>query len=333
MMPIQPSSPSLRVMQGGVKSVTMGAHPHTTTSQAVTEVDTQSLDNAGMLNQQPVAGDTAANGESARNRKVAHPVKASHNKAAHHKAPHEMSLRSLISSDIDAVLKQDPAARNRLEVMLCYPGLHAIWMHRVAHKLWLDKKYLPARLLSQLSRSLTGIEIHPGAQLGHRVFIDHGMGVVIGETAVVGDNVTIYQGVTLGGTGKESGKRHPTVLDNVVIGSGAKVLGNIEIGKNVNIGASSVVLKSVPPDCTVVGVPGRIIRRHNTAHKPFHTIQVVASKVSGAVTAGVDETARHVKAHTPDVSGVLDRLTTLQASKTAVPTPSARPEHTIQYDI
>ena len=172
------------------------------------------------------------------------------------------SLRSFffhMREDINAVLERDPAATSVLEVVLLYSGLHALWWWRVYHWLWVRGMRFPARLLSQMSRFFSGIEIHPGAQIGRRFFIDHGMGVVIGETAEIGDDVTLYQGVTLGGTGKETGKRHPTVCDNVVIGSGAKILGSITIGANCRIGAGSVVLRSVPPDSTVVGVPGHIV--------------------------------------------------------------------------
>ncbi|PMQ01581.1 MAG: serine O-acetyltransferase [Dictyoglomus sp. NZ13-RE01] len=164
-----------------------------------------------------------------------------------------------LKADYKAVFEKDPAARNFLEVILCYPGFHAILLHRVAHFLWKLKIPVIPRLISHVNRFLTGIEIHPGAKIGKGFFIDHGMGVVIGETTEIGDNVLIYQGVTLGGTGKEKGKRHPTIGNNVVIGAGAKVLGPITIGDNVRIGAGSVVLKSVPPNCTVVGVPGKII--------------------------------------------------------------------------
>lgn len=164
-------------------------------------------------------------------------------------------------NDIDVVFEQDPAARSRLEVIFTYSGVHAIWAHRLAHWLWRKKLYFVARFLSQVSRLITGIEIHPGAKIGQRLFIDHGMGVVIGETCEIGDNVTIYQGVTLGGTGKEKGKRHPTVEDHVLIASGAKVLGSFTIGKNSRIGAGSVVLNEVPPNSTVVGIPGKVVIR------------------------------------------------------------------------
>jgi serine O-acetyltransferase len=171
------------------------------------------------------------------------------------------SLPSLIREDVVTVLERDPAAKSRLEVFLCYSGLHAVWFYRINHWLWNHGFLLLARWLSQVARFLTGIEIHPGAEIGRRLFIDHGLGVVIGETAIVGNDVTLYQGVTLGGTGKEHGKRHPTIEDEVVIGGGAKVLGNITIGRNCRIGAGSVVLRSVPENSTVVGVPGHIIFR------------------------------------------------------------------------
>jgi len=164
-----------------------------------------------------------------------------------------------LKEDIQVVFEQDPAARSYLEVILTYSGLHAIWAHRVAHSLFKRKFFFLARTISQISRFFTGIEIHPGAKIGRRFFIDHGMGVVIGETCEIGDNVTVFQGVTLGGTGKEKGKRHPTIKDNALIATGAKVLGSITIGENSKIGAGSVVLKEVPPNSTVVGVPGRIV--------------------------------------------------------------------------
>src|SRR6202158_3335715 len=171
-------------------------------------------------------------------------------------------LLSLIREDVTSVLEHDPAARSRLEIYLCYSGLHAVWFYRINHWLWNHCFFLLARWLSQVARFLTGIEIHPGARIGRRLFIDHGLGVVIGETAIVGDDVTLYQGVTLGGTGKQQGKRHPTIEDNVVIGGGAKVLGNITVGRNCRIGAGSVVLRNVPENSTVVGVPGHIIFRN-----------------------------------------------------------------------
>lgn len=164
-----------------------------------------------------------------------------------------------LKKDIQVIFERDPAAKSVLEVLLNYPGLHAIWFHRISHYFYNKKWYVLARFISQVGRFFTQIEIHPGAKIGEGLFIDHGAGVVIGETAEIGDNVTIYQGVTLGGTGKEKGKRHPTIGNNVVISAGAKVLGSFKVGDNVRIGAGSVVLKEVPPNCTVVGVPGRIV--------------------------------------------------------------------------
>ncbi|KGX90410.1 serine acetyltransferase [Pontibacillus halophilus JSM 076056 = DSM 19796] len=173
-----------------------------------------------------------------------------------------MHLLKLFKEDVDVVFDQDPAARGRLEVILTYSGLHAIWAHRVAHACYKRKFFFLARLISQISRFFTGIEIHPGAQIGRRFFIDHGMGVVIGETCEIGDNVTIFQGVTLGGTGKEKGKRHPTLKDHSLVATGAKVLGSITVGENSKVGAGSVVLKDVPDHSTVVGIPGQIVIRN-----------------------------------------------------------------------
>ncbi len=178
-------------------------------------------------------------------------------------------MLSTLIADFRIIFERDPAARNWLEVLFCYPGLQALLFHRVSHQLFrLGLPFIP-RLISHIARFLTGVEIHPGAEIGQGVFIDHGMGVVIGETAIVGDYCLIYQGVTLGGTGKESGKRHPTLGENVVVGGGAKVLGNLEIGNNVRIGAGSVVLRNVPSDCTVVGVPGRIVYRSGVKVNPL----------------------------------------------------------------
>lgn len=174
-----------------------------------------------------------------------------------------MSVFSSIGNDIKNIYNCDPAAHNILEILFAYPGFHARQFHRVAHTLYRWKIPFIPRLISHISRFLTGIEIHPGAALGEAVFIDHGMGVVIGETAIVGDYVTIYQGVTLGGTSLQKVKRHPTIGNHVVIGVGAKVIGNITIGDNTKIGASSVVVKSVPPNCTVVGNPGRVVAVHD----------------------------------------------------------------------
>ncbi|MBM7615327.1 serine O-acetyltransferase [Alkaliphilus hydrothermalis] len=174
-----------------------------------------------------------------------------------------MQFFKLIKEDIQAIFERDPAAKTTLEVLLCYPGLHAIMFHRISHGLYRLGWVVLARIVSNIARWLTGIEIHPGAVIGRKLFIDHGTGVVIGETTVIGDCVTIYQGATLGGTGKEKGKRHPTIGNNVVISSGAKVLGPFRVGDNSRIGAGSVVLKEVPDNCTVVGVPGRIVVKDN----------------------------------------------------------------------
>ncbi len=163
-----------------------------------------------------------------------------------------------ISEQIETVFRRDPAARGVLEVVLCYPGVHAVLLHRLAHRFYQAHWYTLARMVSQLSRSLTGIEIHPGARIGRRLFIDHGMGLVIGETTEIGDDVLLYQGVTLGGTGKDTGKRHPTLGNGVVVGTGAKVLGNIVIGHHAKIGAGAVVIRPVPDYATVVGNPGRV---------------------------------------------------------------------------
>ncbi|MGA9671997.1 MAG: serine O-acetyltransferase [Terracidiphilus sp.] len=173
-----------------------------------------------------------------------------------------MAAFDRIREDIRSVMERDPAARSQLEVLLCYPGLWAVWFHRVSHALWRAHLPLLARIVSQLARFYTGVDIHPAALLGRRLFIDHATGVVIGETAIVGSDVTIYQGVTLGGTGKGHGKRHPTVCDGVFIGNNANVLGNITVGENSRVGAGSVVLSDVPPNSTVVGVPAHIVYRN-----------------------------------------------------------------------
>ncbi|SCZ09807.1 serine O-acetyltransferase [Alkaliphilus peptidifermentans] len=181
-----------------------------------------------------------------------------------------MGFFRTVKEDIKAIFERDPAAKNTLEVLLCYPGLHAIIIHRISHSLFRRGWVVLPRVISNIARLMTGIEIHPGAKIGKSLFIDHGMGVVIGETTEIGDNVTIYQGATLGGTGKEKGKRHPTIGDNVVISSGAKVLGPFKVGNNSKIGAGSVVLKEIPPNCTVVGVPGKIVVKDNKKIRPVY---------------------------------------------------------------
>ena len=176
-----------------------------------------------------------------------------------------------IRADLAIIRERDPAARGWVEIIFCYPGFQAIFLHRLSHRLWNSRLPLQliARCVSQIGRSLTGIEIHPGARIGHSVFIDHGMGVVIGETAEVGERCLLYQGVTLGGTGKDHGKRHPTLEENVVVGAGAKVLGAITIGSNTRIGAGSVVVKDVDADCTVVGIPGRVVHQSGARVNPL----------------------------------------------------------------
>lgn len=176
-----------------------------------------------------------------------------------------------LQKDIEVIKQRDPAAKNTLEILLCYSGLHAIWAHRLSHRLYKKGWFVSARLLSTIARFFTGIEIHPGAQIGEGLFIDHGTGIVIGETAVVGNNVTLYQGVTLGGTGKEKGKRHPTIGDYAVVACGAKVLGSFTVGEGAKIGAGSVVLKEVPPYSTVVGIPGKVVTRQGVRVARAHS--------------------------------------------------------------
>ena len=198
-----------------------------------------------------------------------------------------------IREDIQSVLNRDPAARNVPEVLLCYPGLHAIWGHRISHYLWKSGFKLAARWLSQVMRSFTGIEIHPGATIGRNFFIDHGMGVVIGETAEIGENVTLYHGVTLGGTSLEKVKRHPTIEDHVVIGAGAKVLGAITIGAHSRIGANAVVVKSAPPDSVIVGVPGQVVIRNH----PDHPVSERADLEHGSLPDTIGETLAALITH------------------------------------
>ena len=179
------------------------------------------------------------------------------------------TILQAMAADLAIIKERDPAARSTLEILLCYPGFHALVMHRISHRLWRMRVPLLPRLLSQVGRLFTGIEIHPGARIGRGVFIDHGMGVVIGETAVIGDHCLLYQGVTLGGTGKQHGKRHPTLKENVVVGAGAKVLGAITVGANTRIGAGSVLLRDVASDSTVVGIPGRVIHQSGVRIDPL----------------------------------------------------------------
>ncbi|MEA5566168.1 serine O-acetyltransferase [Anabaena sp. UHCC 0399] len=218
-------------------------------------------------------------------------------------------MLSTLRADFRIIFERDPAARNLLEVLFCYPGLQALILHRLAH--WLHNIGLPfiPRLISHIARFLTGIEIHPGATIGQGVFIDHGMGVVIGETAIIGDYALIYQGVTLGGTGKESGKRHPTLGENVVVGAGAKVLGNILIGNSVRIGAGSVVLRDVPSDCTVVGIPGRIVYRSGVRVAPLEHSNLP------------DSEAEVIRALVNRIEALEDQIQTLQRQQSTTKTP------------
>jgi serine O-acetyltransferase len=210
-----------------------------------------------------------------------------------------MSLYSRIREDIASIMERDPAARTRLEVLLCYPGLWAVWIHRLSHWLWRHRLRLLARLLSQVGRFFTGVDIHPGALIGRRLFIDHATGVVIGETAIVGSDVTMYQGVTLGGTGKQHGKRHPTICDGVFIGNNANILGNVTVGENSRVGAGSVVLTDVPPNSTVVGVPAHIVYRNGqrVLITDPHDIKDPLSDALIALSARVEELEGRLGAH------------------------------------
>ena len=209
-----------------------------------------------------------------------------------------------IREDVQSVLDRDPAARNVLEVLLCYPGLHAIWGHHLSHRLWKSGFKLVARWVSQVTRSMTGIEIHPGATIGRNFFIDHGMGVVIGETAEIGENVTLYHGVTLGGTSLQKAKRHPTIEDHVVIGAGAKVLGAITIGAHSRIGANAVVVKSSPPNSVIIGVPGQIVVRSPgqiTGDKPDLEHGLLPDTIGdtlSALVAHVEKLEQRLNGHT-----------------------------------
>jgi len=235
-----------------------------------------------------------------------------------------------ILADFRIVFERDPAARNWLEVLTCYPGFHALTLHRLAHGLWHMGLPVVPRLISHIARFFTGIEIHPGATIGEGVFIDHGMGVVVGETAILGNYTLIYQGVTLGGTGKETGKRHPTLGDNVVVGAGAKVLGNIHIGNNVRVGAGSVVLRDVPSDCTVVGVPGRVVYRMGERVEPLEhgrlpdsEAQVIRALVDRIETLEQELSALKERDASRDIARATDPVSGLEASFAARATPGA----------
>ncbi|MBB6455209.1 serine O-acetyltransferase [Salirhabdus euzebyi] len=204
----------------------------------------------------------------------------------------------MLKEDVNVVFDQDPAARNKFEVVLTYSGLHAIWAHRVAHACYNKRLFFIARVISQISRFFTGIEIHPGAKIGRRFFIDHGMGVVIGETCEIGDNVTLFQGVTLGGTGKEKGKRHPTVKNNALIATGAKVLGSITIGENSKVGAGSVVLHDIPDNSTVVGIPGKVVIQDGKKVRKdldHHNLPDPISDKLTSMEAEIDELKKELK--------------------------------------
>jgi serine O-acetyltransferase len=223
-----------------------------------------------------------------------------------------MSLLATVRRDIQAVFDRDPAARSVLEVLFCYPGFHAVWFHRLAHWLWRGRLPLLARCLSHVARLVTGIEIHPAARLGPGLFIDHGMGVVIGETAEVGENVTIYQGVTLGGTSLEKTKRHPTIGNNVVIGAGAKILGPFKVGDDSRIGSGSVVVKEVPPNSVVVGVPGRVTHRDGVKLRP--ELDLDMTNLPDPLSAVIQELLQRVQE-------LEHELRALRASRGAPPEP------------
>lgn len=223
-----------------------------------------------------------------------------------------------IRDDVQSVLDRDPAARNMLEVLLCYPGLHAVWAHRLAHRFWKNGFKLTARWISQVARSITGIEIHPGATIGSNFFIDHGMGVVIGETAEVGNNVTLYHGVTLGGTSLYRIKRHPTIEDHVVIGAGAKVLGAITIGAHSRIGANAVVVRSTPPDSVVVGVPGQVVVRDHPAHLPNEKEDLEHGSLPDTIGETLAALIAHVNSLEKRVNGGVNYGPTLHAPNQGV---------------
>lgn len=233
-----------------------------------------------------------------------------------------------LKEDIRCVFERDPAARSTIEVLTAYPGLHALLVHRLSHRLWGARWYWLARFISHVSRWLTGIEIHPGARIGRRFFIDHGMGVVVGETAVIGDDCTLYHGVTLGGTTWKKIKRHPTLGNNVVVGAGAKVLGPVEIGDYARIGSNSVVVKDVPDHATVVGIPGRVLedRVEPEKHEDFDAYgQPLESKDKDPVEISMEQILEHVKALDERYRQVAQRLAELD--------PAARPPEAPEFDI
>lgn len=240
-----------------------------------------------------------------------------------------------VREDIQSVFHRDPAARNAFEVVTCYPGLHAVWLHRVAHALWVNGWKWLARVVSNFGRWLTGIEIHPGAKIGRRFFIDHGMGIVIGETAEIGDDVTLYQGVTLGGTSWNKGKRHPTLGDGVVVGAGAKVLGPFTVGAGAKVGSNAVVTKEVPPGATVVGIPGRIIvksddeqeaRRQAMAEKLGFDAYGVSPDMPDPVARAIGQLLDHLQAVDGRLEGMCSALKELGSDYCAKDLPVLRDE-------
>ncbi|QJP08073.1 serine O-acetyltransferase [Pseudomonas multiresinivorans] len=240
-----------------------------------------------------------------------------------------------VREDIQSVFHRDPAARNAFEVLTCYPGLHAVWLHRLAHGLWASGWKWLARMVSNFGRWMTGIEIHPGAKIGRRFFIDHGLGIVIGETAEIGDDVTIYQGVTLGGTSWNKGKRHPTLADGVVVGAGAKVLGPFTVGAGAKVGSNAVVTKEVPPGATVVGIPGRIIvkddadqaaKRQAMAEKLGFDAYGVSQDMPDPVARAIGQLLDHLQAVDGRLEGMCKALTALGSDYCAKDLPVLREE-------
>ncbi|MCL6691555.1 serine O-acetyltransferase [Pseudomonas sp. R3.Fl] len=240
-----------------------------------------------------------------------------------------------VREDIQSVFHRDPAARNAFEVLTCYPGLHVVWLHRLAHLLWASGWKWLARLVSNFGRWMTGIEIHPGARIGRRFFIDHGMGIVIGETAEIGDDVTLYQGVTLGGTSWNKGKRHPTLADGVVVGAGAKVLGPFTVGAGAKVGSNAVVTKEVPPGATVVGIPGRIImkddaeqlaKRQAMAEKLGFDAYGVSQDMPDPVARAIGQLLDHLQAVDGRLEGMCQALTALGSDYCAKKLPELREE-------
>ncbi|WP_313463167.1 serine O-acetyltransferase [Pseudomonas nitroreducens] len=240
-----------------------------------------------------------------------------------------------VREDIQSVFHRDPAARNAFEVLTCYPGLHAVWLHRLAHGLWTSGWKWLARMVSNFGRWMTGIEIHPGAKIGRRFFIDHGLGIVIGETAEIGDDVTIYQGVTLGGTSWNKGKRHPTLADGVVVGAGAKVLGPFTVGAGAKVGSNAVVTKEVPPGATVVGIPGRIIvkddadqaaKRQAMAEKLGFDAYGVSQDMPDPVARAIGRLLDHLQAVDGRLEGMCKALTALGSDYCAKDLPVLREE-------